>query len=59
MDSLTKIDADALGAAQAAKRFEEKGLYVKANLALGIAEGLRQAASYIRAELAERANQPA
>lgn len=53
-EALAKIDADMIGAAEAAKRYEAKGLYVKANRALGIAEGLRSAASYIRAELAER-----
>lgn len=51
--ALARIDADMVRAAKAADRFERSGKVNEAYRALGIAEGLRSAASILRAALSK------
>lgn len=50
MTALEQIESDMRRAAQWAERYRLRGYTSKAYRALGIAEGLRSAAAYIRAE---------
>jgi len=57
LDLVERIETDRLRAATAAETFRRQSKTDKAFRALGIAEGLGSAASYIRAALAEAASE--